>query len=164
MQLISEIVSATLILKQMGYNIQESVSLQAWNPYCLEIQNIVTSTNLIALQVNQSLKDLRNQTILHSMYNGSGDELNFTVYLMKRNLTDSLVRKFVSIITEYQLKQMNIKNVLTKRACHDLMIMRPDITVIEALVMLSSGCDPPVLRLTFMPLFSVSNFVYLLLG
>jgi t-SNARE complex subunit (syntaxin) len=101
-----------------------------------ELQVLVTETNKKAAIAKQLLKKLNEET--EGMKGAPGNNKQSEIRI-RENLSNTLTRKFVDVMKEYQTAQTKYKTDIKKKVKRQVQIIKPDATQEEIDTVLAAG-------------------------
>mmetsp|Transcript_26805 Transcript_26805/g.42964 ORF Transcript_26805/g.42964 Transcript_26805/m.42964 type:complete len:307 (+) Transcript_26805:252-1172(+) len=101
-----------------------------------EIEDMMDQTTTLIKAVKESLKELDTEAKAHRK-KSKGDAEDRT----RQNMYNTLVKKFISLVQEYQEMQNNFKNKYRDRVGRQLKVVKPDATLDEIEELIDSGGD-----------------------
>jgi len=140
-----EIVKANIVvikestrkIAEINQNVLQATTSDREQDYSHELEPLVKSTNKKATIAKQLLQRLREDTErLKTSHNGSKQTPEIRI---RENLSNTLTRKFVDVMKEYQNAQTKYKTDIKKKVKRQVQIVKPDATTEEIDAVFKSG-------------------------
>lgn len=140
-----EIVKANIVvikestrkIAEINQNVLQATTSDREQDYSHELEPLVKSTNKKATIAKQLLQRLREDTErLKTSGNGAKQTPEIRI---RENLTNTLTRKFVDVMKEYQNAQTKYKTDIKKKVKRQVQIVKPDATTEEIDAVFKSG-------------------------
>lgn len=106
-----------------------------------EIEDLMDQTTTLIKAVKEALKDLDKEGKEHAKKSKNDAEAR-----TRQNMYNTLVKKFISVVQEYQEMQNKFKSKYRDRVGRQLKVVRPDATVDEINEMIESGGDQDIFK------------------
>mmetsp|Transcript_27380 Transcript_27380/g.54823 ORF Transcript_27380/g.54823 Transcript_27380/m.54823 type:complete len:314 (+) Transcript_27380:52-993(+) len=140
-----EIVKANIVvikestrkIAEINQNVLQATTTDREQDYSHELEPLVKSTNKKATIAKQLLQRLREDTErLKTSNNGAKQTPEIRI---RENLSNTLTRKFVDVMKEYQNAQTKYKTDIKKKVKRQVQIVKPDATTEEIDAVFKSG-------------------------
>jgi t-SNARE complex subunit (syntaxin) len=140
-----EIVKANIVvikestrkIAEINQNVLQATTTDREQDYSHELEPLVKSTNKKATIAKQLLQRLREDTE-RLKTSGTGAKQTPEIRI-RENLTNTLTRKFVDVMKEYQNAQTKYKTDIKKKVKRQVQIVKPDATTEEIDAVFKSG-------------------------
>lgn len=140
-----EIVKANIVvikestrkIAEINQNVLQATTSDREQDYSHELEPLVKSTNKKATIAKQLLQRLREDTE-RLKSSASGSKLTPEIRI-RENLSNTLTRKFVDVMKEYQNAQTKYKTDIKKKVKRQVQIVKPDATTEEIDAVFKSG-------------------------
>mmetsp|Transcript_32492 Transcript_32492/g.54771 ORF Transcript_32492/g.54771 Transcript_32492/m.54771 type:complete len:310 (-) Transcript_32492:344-1273(-) len=120
---------ATRKIAEINQNVLQATTADRESDYSQELEPIVKSTNKKASIAKQLLQRLREDTERIKTSNAAAKQT--PEIRIRENLANTLTRKFVDVMKEYQNAQTKYKTDIKKKVKRQVQIVKPDATVEE---------------------------------
>mmetsp|Transcript_5915 Transcript_5915/g.13600 ORF Transcript_5915/g.13600 Transcript_5915/m.13600 type:complete len:307 (+) Transcript_5915:150-1070(+) len=127
---------ATRKIAEINQNVLQATTSDRESDYSHELEPLVKSTNKKASVAKQLLQRLREDT--ESMKTEQGSKQTPEIRI-RENLANTLTRKFVDVMKEYQNAQTKYKTDIKKKVKRQVQIVKPDATSEEIDAVFKSG-------------------------
>lgn len=127
---------ATRKIAEINQNVLQATTNEREQDFSNELEPLVKSTNKKATHAKQLLQRLREDTdkLKSSTATKQTPEIR-----IRENLTNTLTRKFVDVMKEYQNAQTKYKTDIKKKVKRQVQIVKPDATTEEIDAVFKSG-------------------------
>lgn len=134
---IKDIVEATKKIADINQNVVQATTADKEQDFSSELEPLIKSTNKKAANAKQTLQKLREDTErLKTSNSGSKQTPEIRI---RENLTNTLTRKFVDVMKDYQNAQTKYKTDIKKKVKRQVQIVKPDATNEEIEAVFKSG-------------------------
>jgi t-SNARE complex subunit (syntaxin) len=148
---------ATRKISEISQNVQQATTGDREHEFSQELEPLVKSTNKKATVAKQLLQRLREDT--ERLKTSSTATKNSPEIRIRENLANTLTRKFVDVMKEYQNVQTKYKTDIKKKVKRQVQIVKPNATSEEIdAVFKSGGGSGDVLKSTILTV----SFLFLL--
>ena len=134
---IAVIKEATKKIAEINVNVLQATTADREHEYSSELEPLIKSTNKKANLAKQLLQRIREDTEnLKKSNNGTKQTPEVRI---RENLSNTLTRKFVDVMKEYQNAQTKYKTDIKKKVKRQVQIVKPDATTEEIDAVFKSG-------------------------
>jgi t-SNARE complex subunit (syntaxin) len=134
---INTIKEATKRIAEINQNVLQATTSDREQESSQELEPLIKSTNKKATVAKQLLQRLREDT--ERMRTSSGAAKQTPEIRIRENLANTLTRKFVDVMKEYQNAQTKYKTDIKKKVKRQVQIVKPDATTEEIDAVFKSG-------------------------
>jgi t-SNARE complex subunit (syntaxin) len=127
---------ATRKISEISQNVQQATTGDREHEFSQELEPLVKSTNKKATVAKQLLQRLREDT---ERLKTSAASKNSPEIRIRENLANTLTRKFVDVMKEYQNVQTKYKTDIKKKVKRQVQIVKPNATSEEIDAVFKSG-------------------------
>lgn len=134
---IQVIKDATLKISQINQNVAQATTNEKEQDFSHELEPLVKTTNKKATIAKQILQRLREDT--ERLKTSNAGTKQTPEIRIRENLANTLTRKFVDVMKEYQNAQTKYKTDIKKKVKRQVQIVKPDATTEEIDAVFKSG-------------------------
>jgi len=128
---------ATRKIAEINQNVLQATTTDREQDFSHELEPLVKSTNKKATIAKQLLQRLNEDTARKETSSNAGNQT--PEIRIRKNLTNTLTRKFVDVMKEYQNAQTKYKTDIKKKVKRQVQIVKPDATTEEIDAVFKSG-------------------------
>ena len=128
---------ATRKIAEINQNVLQATTTDREQDFSHELEPLVKATNKKATIAKQLLQRLNEDTARKETSSNAGNQT--PEIRIRKNLTNTLTRKFVDVMKEYQNAQTKYKTDIKKKVKRQVQIVKPDATTEEIDAVFKSG-------------------------
>jgi t-SNARE complex subunit (syntaxin) len=128
---------ATRKISEINQNVLQATTTDREQDFSHELEPLVKATNKKATIAKQLLQRLNEDTARKETSSNAGNQT--PEIRIRKNLTNTLTRKFVDVMKEYQNAQTKYKTDIKKKVKRQVQIVKPDATTEEIDAVFKSG-------------------------
>lgn len=128
---------ATRKIADINQNVLQATTTDKEQDFSSELEPLIKSTNKKAADAKQFLQALRQETENMKANNSQTNKTN--EIRIRENLLNTLTRKFVDVMKDYQNAQTKYKTDIKKKVKRQVQIVKPDATTEEIDAVFKSG-------------------------
>ena len=128
---------STRQIAEINQNVLQATTIDREQDFSNELEPLVKSTNKKASIAKQLLQRLREDT--EKMKKSNSGSKQTPEIRIRENLANTLTRKFVDVMKEYQNAQTKYRNDIKKKVKRQVQIVKPDATTEEIDAVFKTG-------------------------
>eukprot|EP01040_Poterioochromonas_malhamensis_P009088 gene9088-9843_t len=136
---IAIIKEATRKISEINQNVVQATTADKESDYSSELESVISETNKKAAGTKQLLQKLQEDTKRMRTSNTSANSKAQADIRLRENMFNTLTRKFVDVMKEYQNAQTKYKTDIKKKVKRQVQIVKPDATTEEIDAVFKAG-------------------------
>ena len=135
---IAIIKEATRKIIEINQNVVQATTADKESDYSSELESVISETNKKAAGTKQLLQKMQEDTKRMRTSNQTNSKTQADIRL-RENMFNTLTRKFVDVMKEYQNAQTKYKTDIKKKVKRQVQIVKPDATTEEIDAVFKAG-------------------------